>query len=289
MPTEDRLGGWRALWWQLHDYGGDAWADDVLVPWIETHPARVSELRQVAGPQGPSLRLHNSPEAWDLYALGRVLDVLVSPFQPERHDPAILDWVRGGPWWSGRIPSTDAIFKFGEALGARRTPPISFHPFFHEIVEVVESEDPHEEPVILSEVWPGYVFDHLLLLRAGVRLRAGNKSMKADTASHSTLYWAWWRRNRPAADLSHGWGGNSQWGTDARRDYWIGNQLIYNAEYGDGPPGWWLQSRRLHDDPEPDPEVMQMLLRHRCSLHDDVGRDAWPYFQHAVEPFAEAN
>jgi hypothetical protein len=44
------------------------------------------------------------------------------------------------------------------------------------------------------------------------------------------MYWAYTRRNRPAADLSHGWGSNSQWATDFRRDYVTADAYVYNVD-----------------------------------------------------------
>ncbi len=32
------------------------------------------------------------------------------------------------------------------------------------------------------------------------------------------------------SDLSHGWGSNSQWGTNFRRDYQIDGELYYNVD-----------------------------------------------------------
>ena len=44
-----------------------------------------------------------------LYALGRVLDVLAAPYQPASQDPALLSWINGRPWWTGRIPDQGGL------------------------------------------------------------------------------------------------------------------------------------------------------------------------------------
>jgi len=44
------------------------------------------------------------------------------------------------------------------------------------------------------------------------------------------LYFTYLRRSRPTCDLSHGWGSNSQWSTDFRRDYAGGGMLHHNVD-----------------------------------------------------------
>ncbi|GIH79303.1 hypothetical protein Plo01_57320 [Planobispora longispora] len=48
--------------------------------------------------------------------------------------------------------------------------------------------------------------------RSGHRRRG--RPSRRGVADRSTLYRTFWRRSRPTADLSHGWGSDSQWGTD---------------------------------------------------------------------------
>jgi hypothetical protein len=77
-------------------------------------------------------------------------------------------------------------------------------------------------------------------------------------------------RDRPCQDLSTGWGSNSQWGTDFRRDYVDGDLLRYNV---DAKPDRFAPKAR--DDE---------LLRHRCSVRAPALDDAFPYYSTAVEP-----
>jgi hypothetical protein len=102
---------------------------------------------------------------------------------------------------------------------------------------------------------------------AGVAIRAGARHLNADVAAGSALYWAWWRRHRKAVDLSHGWGHNSQWGTDFRRDYVTDGGLYYNV---DADPAT-RPDRDLDDADRLD------LLRYRCSIRTDLGADQWPF------------
>lgn len=125
----------------------------------------------------------------------------------------------------------------------------------------------------LSQYWPGAIVGSLLIAREGVAIRAGARHVNADVATRSALYWAWWRRNRRAVDLSHGWGHNSQWGTDFRRDYIADGHLYYNV---DADP-----SRRSDSDLG---EADRLdLLRYRCSIRTDLGTDQWPFDDMFVE------
>jgi hypothetical protein len=88
------------------------------------------------------------------------------------------------------------------------------------------------------------------------------------------MFWAWWRRNRVPTDLSHGWGGNSQWGTDFRRDYIADGEVHYNVD------GYRLS----RDGDLPETAARGLVVRFRCSLLRDPG-DAWPYGHWFSEPY----
>lgn len=101
-------------------------------------------------------------------------------------------------------------------------------------------------------------------------------TLRADHLRRSCLYWAWWRRNRTTADLSHGWGANSPWGTDFRRDYIVGGQLHYNVDgYKNQPSA---------SDGDLSGAAAWELLRQRCSTRDDLGKDRWPWHLTLTEP-----
>lgn len=90
-----------------------------------------------------------------LYALGRLVDVLISPREPVNDDPALLNWTNGKPWWSGPEPSATAWDSFRRAIDATPIAEDSFHPFFHEIVTMHPADDPDEAPSLVEERWPG--------------------------------------------------------------------------------------------------------------------------------------
>lgn len=271
------LSEFQDLFFELRDGPAAGWGGEAFQPWLDMRPHLLQELHELGRLDSRRVRI---PRRGDdrtalegLYALSRVVDVLISAFQPDNPDPQLLDWTSGKPWWRGTIPATSAWPAFRAAIGAAPLAESSFHPFFHEIVSVQVSDDADEPPTLIGEYWPGAVVGSLLLARAGVAVQAGVRHLDADVAARSALYWAWWRRNRRAVDLSHGWGHNSQWGTDFRRDYVAEGHLYYNV---DADPSR-LQDRDLDDASRID------LLRYRCSIRNDLGPDQWPFDDTLVE------
>jgi hypothetical protein len=264
---------WRSLYENVLDHKGAGLADE-LRRWLEEHPAHVEEVQE-AGRSGSHLiplgKLHD-PGHYSplerLYAMSRILDLLIMSYQGSPNDPAsIADEI---------LPPSDTYPAFCEALGAARIDKREFHPFFHEIVEVRQADDPDEPPSIIEERWPGHLVGSMLLMRTGVVVRAGARQLVAGVADRSTLYWAYRRRSRPVDDLSHGWGSNSQWRTDFRRDYLVNGQLHYNVDAALNP--------RDNEEEDLDPASTIELVRHRCSTVVDHGNDLFPYDHHHVEP-----
>jgi hypothetical protein len=150
----------------------------------------------------------------------------------------------------------------------------TFHPFYHEIVEVEQAPDPDEPVSLLKTLWPGFLLGQMLFCRAGMRIRAGAHVVRKDIAERSRLYWAYARNNRPADDQSYGWGHNSQWGTDFRRDYITNDAFYYNVDgeadihaggyylddYGD------VDTEEGSDDPYNTLPVRIELLTQRCFI-----------------------
>lgn len=132
--------------------------------------------------------------------------------------------------------------------------------------------DPGEETALAEEYWPGFMLGPLVMSRAGVRVVSAE--FVKEVAERSTLYWALTRRTRPASDLSHGWGGNSQWRTEHRRDYLIDGTCYYNVDIRDEPS----QNDGL------DPSERMELVRHRCFVRSPKPHeDLWPYDIHHAE------
>jgi hypothetical protein len=221
----------------------------------------------------------NAPEAtqdkhvqaalWELYALSRVSDVLLLPFQP--HDPASSTWA--GP----AISAEERRLFFG-ALGMTLITQATFCPFFHEVVEVEQAPDDDEPIAVLEERWPGFLLGQLLFCRAGVRVRGGRRHILKDVAEQSTLYWTFRRRYRPVEDLSHGWGSNSQWRTAFRRDYLDATHFCYNV---DGR--WPVDQPAPANRPPAARDELSLeqrieLLTNRCFVRSAAAHtEQWPY------------
>ncbi len=191
------------------------------------------------------------------------------PHEPVNDDPALQAAELNEPAYSNLVAEPAAWTSFCAAIGATMISEERFHPFFHEIVAVEPAEDPEELPAVTSEHWPGALVNAMVLARSGVTVRGGASHMNPEVAARSCLYWAWWRRNRVTQDLSVGWGHNSQWRTNFRRDFFLGDRLCYNVDRAGS-------SDFPSEDELSEAEGFE-LLRHRHCLLRDVGNDCWPY------------
>jgi hypothetical protein len=230
---------------------------DVVEPLVPELAAAAAALDAVCAASG---RAVVDPEpSWSLYALSRVVDVLVSAVGP-RAPP------RNGVDVGMHVFTLSLLM---DAIGARSVT-AAFHPFFHEIVDVTVAADDNQEPVIVDEYWPCFMRDALLLCRGGVHIEAGARHIDKAAAETSTMYFTHQRAWRHTHDLSHGWGSNSQWRTDFRRDYFVDGVAHFNTQassVGDG--GGSLTAERQHE-----------LLVHRCfvtAASDDEENEHWPY------------
>ncbi|MEU4411111.1 hypothetical protein AB0F88_41955 [Streptosporangium sp. NPDC023963] len=262
---------WRALYESIGSHGGaNAGLADELRRWSAEHPAHVAEVRETGRPESHLIAVPHEL-GFRLYAVSRILDLLIQNYQ----DPA--DGPAADP--DEYYPPVGAYPAFCEALGADPIGRRGFHPFFHEIVEVRQAGDPGEPPSIVEERWPGYMMGSMLLMRAGVVVTAGARHLVAGVADRSTLYWTYRRRSRSTDDPSHGWGGNSQWATTFRRDYLIDGRFHYNVD-----SALDLRDHGGGGEEELDPASMIDLIRHRCSTVVDHGAGLYPYWSHHVEP-----
>lgn len=268
MTLRFRYDPWRVLYAELLAYRGDAWADDVLLPWAEANRRSVADLHRIGWAEAMNVAVPNDHDNYTplqaLYVLNRVLDVLIAPVVPgvpERD-------ARRSPW-EGGIPEEGAYEAFCRALGCVQVSEARFHPFFHEIVAVEAADDPAEPPSLVAEHWPGFLVGSLLLARAGVTVRAGARWLVPEVVERSALYWAWWRPGRVAVDESRGWGPNSQWRTDFRRDYYANGQVYYNVDAAFRAP--------RYVPPELSVGAQRNLLRYRSGTVTDPGPDLWAW------------
>ncbi len=288
----------RALYHLLEEYQdrpehASAYSD-VLLPWQPYALEAMSVLR-VYGESDARRWDSDSPDPCNggdrsyyscreqLYALSRISDMLILPLQnawdylhpplahwtPESVESYFAWWRNVGlPEWAPSI-SLEERNAWLRSLGLEEFRHATFHPFYHEIVEVEQSPDPDEPISLLGIIWPGFMLGQMMFCRAGVRIRGGVHFVRKDLAEHSRLYWAFVRRNRPAVDSSHGWGHNSQWSTDFRRDYVDQDAYYYNVDgYIDvhdasvGEPG----EPNRDEDPHLTLPMCIELLTNRCFI-----------------------
>lgn len=229
----------RALFHLLVDYEGDDVYRDILLPWQPQASMAMSVLRVYGSiealfwnkdrPDPCSAGDHNYYSCLEhLYALSRVSDMLLLPFQPVRK-PTTFSCAAYDEGWLPSIHLEERN-EWLRLLGMQEADHPTFHPFYHEIVDVEQAHDPDEPISLVETLWPGFLLGHMLFCRAGVRVRGGEHFIRKEIAENSRLYWAYTRNNRQAVDLSHGWGHNSQWGTDFRRDYVTQEAYYYNVD-----------------------------------------------------------
>jgi hypothetical protein len=230
---------------ELHDAvtmydGGDLYSD-LVRPWLRRQDGERRWLEAFARRKGSPIPAATMEDLWQLYALSRIgqrmqLDLTAAQYA-----------------------------ELMESMGLTRIEAKAFHPFTHEIVTVDTRGS--GGPELVEEYWPGYMLGPMLFARAGCLVAAGPDAMVKEIAEQATMYWAFVRRNRPVHDLSHGWGSNSQWRTDFRRDYLLGGIRYYNV---DATP------ERIDDDLD-ESERLE-LLRYRsfvkCARRHD---DCFPY------------
>ena len=258
----------RDLYSRLLDYEGGDLFHDVLEP---TVPFAQEQMRRMSYARKMSSGLVHD-HSYDLYALGRVNAVLLHAFQPQHNQQRQHKW---------RL-SLDEYSQFFSSLSFETSRPDRFSPFFHEIVSVDQVES--GAPVVKELLWPVVMFGELLFSRAGTRIESGPERINKDLAENSKLYFAHWRINREAHDLSSGWGHNSQWRCGFHPQNYVTAQAFhYNVDGKDdvnqpaGPPsGQQGLSRAQRIE----------LLTHRCwVLRKPDGPDDWhPYSDRYTEP-----
>jgi hypothetical protein len=250
-----------------------------LEPWLPRARPLMAELGRYR--EWSASRTAQKEDLWQWYALSRANEVLIGGLAgalPHASAHLRQDLQRRDALFQyeslvgGTVPrlSAEEYRGFFEALGFSLFGGGDFSPFRHEIVEVVD--DGSSSITVERTFWPGLTFGELLFSRAGVRVRSG--ALKKPLAERSPLYFTWWRPHRDTEDLSHGWGSNSQWRTEFRRDYQSGGKLHYNVD------GKWPVEAEVVQRADSDLSVEERieLLTHRCFVRCDKrpwGR--WPF------------
>src|SRR5258708_14383248 len=262
---------------ELSRYTGSDAYTDVLGPWLD---GSARWLREELAPLAVRGGWRREAYAFgDLleqaYALSRVSDVLLLGFQPSLPADAERPWAHDlyldREWPQITAPQYLAVFT---ALGMTQINVEGFDPFFHQIVAVDQSDDPDSPIEITDTVWPGLMLDELLFNRAGVRVRAGARYAEAGVADQSTLYEVFLRRYRHTSDGSLGWGHNSQWKTDFRRDYLTSTTYHPNID-----ADLDLSAGTFHSPAPLTAQQQRDLLRYRCLVRkseNQAAQDAWP-------------
>ena len=123
------------------------------------------------------------------------------------------------------------------------------------------------EVVVDYTYWPGLMFGEMLFARSGVSVLCAPGTLNRQVAERSVLYFTHRREGRRTYDLSMGWGGNSQWGTDFRRDYAEADAYHFNVDASypldEGYESYLLDWQRRDLD-DLTLEERKELLIHRC-------------------------
>lgn len=266
-------GSLRELYRAVCEYESEKiWQEVFLANWVALEPAgqyfREIRDRDCSTKPWPELL---AGESMNLYCASRLSDLLLLSFQSGDLD------------YAGIGTTLENYTELFTHLGFDIVEPSRFHAFSCEVVEVAQSE--HADVEIIEMLWPAVMLGNMMFARAGVRVKAPSHILTKGIADRSCLYWTYRRKYRTANDLSHGWGSNSQWSTDFRRDFDLSDRYAYNVDGGS----------KIVDLREPVPELEVMddmnilerisLLKHRCITNivraDD---DAyWPYYDYYEE------
>lgn len=267
MGTEQNIPWFRELYDTLLAYRGPHVSWDVLQPWLPKAKLAVSDMDRFRHPFDPQEKGDDWVYArWNLYALGRVIDLLLLRLQSQTNKDRL---------------SLEQYNEFFSGVGFAVVMQDAFSPFHHEIVEVLQSADEGESVGIVEHVWPGLMLGDLLVSRSGVRVSGGTKFVVKEVAERSMLHYAHRRLTRRTTDQSVGWGSNSQWRTSPRFDYRHEGRLIYNFC---GQTDLLADGQRDHGHDDLTIGERIELCKNRClitSRSDDS--DLYPYVYRLVE------
>jgi hypothetical protein len=255
----------RDLYHTLVGFEGHDLYTGALKPWINQEKPSLSHLAPFKEPTKTDWKNDDFlNRIWNLYALSRVNDFLLLPFQSE-----------GSARWRGESISQEQYAEFFTSLGFTLLTSGNYSPISHEVVKVHQSADASEATSIVSTKWPGLLFGNLVFSRSGVEVRGGTDHVVKLVVENSRLYFTYRRLTRATTDLAIGWGSNSQWRTRFRRDYLSDGERSYNID-GDND-----LARGPSSEPDRDGLTISQrieLCKNRCFvLTDKDDSDLWPY------------
>ncbi len=195
-------------------------AAEILESWLQANGDQVVWLRNFRENVGPETECPIE-DLWRLYAFSRVLQVIMLRFQSGSADESD---------WPGPSVTLDSWCDFATRLGLTVTYPQRFSPFDCEITSAEYGNEDNQPISLVATQWPCLMLGDMLICRAGVSVVGGFCVYDANIATNSRLFWAYRRKTRPHEDLSHGWGSNSQWRTEFRRDYRAAGRVYYNVD-----------------------------------------------------------
>jgi hypothetical protein len=259
----------QAMWIDLYDAllnyrGANAYAD-ILEPWRGQHEEECRWLTGFAARGESRAAEATDEELCRLYAASRVTSLLLLRFQQGRAD---------GTDYPGPPICPVGFQLFHEAVGFHVPAPSAFHPFFHEIIGVRQVSPPETPIELIDQAWPPLMLGDMMYCRAGCVVSGGTEHVVKEVAERSKLYWSFRRKDRPHSDQSHGWGSNSQWRTQLRRDYWSPGRGRYNVD------GKESLNELTGSADGVAVTMMVELIRHRCLIRtavDDSDLDPYRY------------
>ncbi|WP_405668730.1 hypothetical protein [Streptomyces sp. NBC_00055] len=263
----------RQLFHTVEEYRGVDVFLAAIDPWLDEHADAVREvLAPLATFGGWTRTKYEFGDPLETaYALSRVSDALIYKFQPLLLPGSEIPWAHDihepERWPYVTLDQYVAVFA---RLGMAPIGDVAFEPFFHEVVHVAQSESPGAPVEITGTVWPGLMFGEMLFSRTGVTVRAGARHLVAGIADLSPLHDVFVRHYRGTSDGSLGWGSNSQWKTDFRRDYVTDAAFHFDVdEEPDSDQDLLGEPRKLT------PAERSDLVRHRCLTRPLQDPDAW--------------
>jgi hypothetical protein len=263
----------RRLFYAMEEYQGADVFRDVVEQWLDEHADAVREaLAPLAAFGGWKRTEYEFGDPLETaYALSRVSDALIYTFQPLLPPDSESPWAHDihEPERWPHITRDQYLAAFAR-LGMAPIGDITFEPFFHEIVHVEQDAHPEAPVEITGTVWPGLMSGEMLFSRSGVTVRAGDRHLAAGIADRSPLYDVFMRRYRETFDRSLGWGHNSQWKTDFRRDYLTDAAFHFAVDEDPDSDLNILGEPRMLT-----PAERSDLVRHRCLTRPLRDPGAW--------------